>query len=66
VESFFGIPLPKDPPVNYETYEHKVLMCLGMMSIDLPRIQSRVGDKGGIGLIIGMSAELFLSRKLVG
>lgn len=52
--TFLGVlPLPQEPPITFESYEHKAIMCLGMVSMDLPCIQSRVGDRGGLGIIIG-------------
>ena len=39
--------------VEYSMYEYKLIMALGLMSIDFPKVQSRVGDKGGLKFILG-------------
>jgi hypothetical protein len=40
--------------IDYSQYEYKLIMSLGLMSMDIPKIQSRVGDKGGIKFVIGI------------
>lgn len=39
--------------VDYSDYEYKLIMALGLISIDFPKVQSRVGDKGGLKVILG-------------
>lgn len=39
--------------INFTNYEYKFIMGLGMASIESVKMQSRVGDKGGIDCIIG-------------
>lgn len=52
--SFFS----KKKKLTFASYEYKFVMALGMASIDSVRMQSRVGDKGGIDCIIGTSQHL--------
>ena len=40
--------------ISFADYEYKLIMVLGMASIESVKMQSRVGDKGGIDCIIGM------------
>lgn len=44
--------------VDYSVYEYKLIMGLGLMSIDFPKVQSRVGDKGGLKVILGKYSHI--------
>jgi hypothetical protein len=47
-------PLPgPPPPIAYASYRYKLLMSLGLMCIDNQKIQTRIGDRGGIKFLIG-------------
>jgi hypothetical protein len=50
---FGGLFHSQPVPLDYAQYEYKLIMGLGLMSSDFPKVQSRVGDKGGIKFIIG-------------
>jgi hypothetical protein len=39
--------------ITFATYEYKLVMLMGMASIESVKMQSRIGDKGGIDCIIG-------------
>lgn len=42
----------KEETTQYPLYEYKLIMSLGLMAIDFPKVQSRVGDKGGLKFIV--------------
>jgi hypothetical protein len=40
--------------ITFAAYEYKFVMALGMASIESVKMQSRIGDRGGIDCIIGL------------
>ena len=53
-----GLFFPKKK-VEFCNYEYKFIMALGMASIDSVKMQSRIGDRGGLGLITGEDLRRF-------
>ena len=49
--SFFF--LPPDSRVNaFDTYGYKFLMSIGLLAMDCESLKNRIGDKGGIALVL--------------
>ena len=46
--------------LTFSAYEYKFIMAMGMASIESVKMQSRIGDKGGIDCIIGTHTFMYI------
>jgi hypothetical protein len=46
-------PIGDNPGDDIQTYQYKFIMSLGLMAVESPALQTKIGELGGLGIIIG-------------